>query len=264
MLELYHTHNSVCSQKVRIALAEKGLDWESHHLLLAKGEHRTPEYARLNPKRVVPTLIDDGEVVYQSTVILEYLEDTYPDTPLLTSRSIDRAKARIWMMRIDDDIHDPATTVVSFCIALRYLYLNQGEEASEAWINKKPAGPQRERSRDMLMNGTSSEQFPNNLRIFKRLFEDIDRQLEIQDWLAGSVYSLADLSYAPYITRFERLNLMSILERYPNLIDWYGRLKSRPAYDIAIPQWEDQRYVDIMQKHGGEVAVAVGKIYEDL
>ena len=53
MLELYHTHNSVCAQKVRSVLAEKGLKWESHHLLLAKGEHQTPEYFKLNPKGVV-------------------------------------------------------------------------------------------------------------------------------------------------------------------------------------------------------------------
>ena len=56
MLELYHTHNSVCAQIVRIVPAEKALEWENHHLLLAKGEHQTPEYYKLNPKGGCPDI----------------------------------------------------------------------------------------------------------------------------------------------------------------------------------------------------------------
>lgn len=264
MLELYHTHNSVCSQKVRIVLAEKDLDWKSHHLLLAKGEHRTPEYALLNPKQVVPTLIDDGNVVYESTVIVEYLDDAFPQVPLMPSQALDRAKARIWMMRIDDNIHDPATTVVSFCIALRYLYINQGEDACQAWINKKPAGPLRERSREMMTDGVSSSHFAENLSVFKKVFQDIEKHLDNHQWLAGDNYSLADLSYAPYITRFERLALTEILKRFPNLWAWYERMKSRRAYKAAIPAWDDAKYVKIMNDHGEYVAVEVNRIFDKL
>ena len=145
MLELYHTHNSVCAQKVRIVLAEKRLEWESHHLLLAKGEHQTPEYFKLNPKGVVPTLLDDGEVLRESTIIIEYLDDTYPDPPLMPATSLDRAQARLWMKRIDDEIHEPATTTVSFSIALRHLFMEQGKEACEAWIDRIPTESYRAR-----------------------------------------------------------------------------------------------------------------------
>ncbi|MEJ2122033.1 MAG: glutathione S-transferase N-terminal domain-containing protein [Alphaproteobacteria bacterium] len=60
MLELYHHNLSVCAQKVRLALAEKGLDWEDRHVDLMKSEHLTPEYLALNSKGVVPTLVHDG------------------------------------------------------------------------------------------------------------------------------------------------------------------------------------------------------------
>ncbi|MAF49517.1 MAG: hypothetical protein CMM10_14760 [Rhodospirillaceae bacterium] len=70
-------------------------EWESHHLLLAKGEHQTPEYFKLNPKGVVPTLLDDGKVIRESTIITEYLNETYPEPALMPATSLDRAKARL-------------------------------------------------------------------------------------------------------------------------------------------------------------------------
>ena len=82
-IELYHTHHSTCSQKVRICLAEKGLpdadkDWIAHEVDLGKFEHLTPEYLKINPNGVVPTLRDNGTVIIESTVINEYLDDAYP------------------------------------------------------------------------------------------------------------------------------------------------------------------------------------------
>ena len=63
MLELYHHGSSVCAAKVRFVLMEKGLDWTGHYLDILKGEHFTPEYLKLNPKAVVPTLVHDGQVL---------------------------------------------------------------------------------------------------------------------------------------------------------------------------------------------------------
>ena len=81
MLELYHNALSSCSQKVRIVLGEKGLDWKSHDIDLQGGQH-DPEYVTLNPNHVVPTLVHDGRVLIESTLINEYLDDAFPETPL--------------------------------------------------------------------------------------------------------------------------------------------------------------------------------------
>ena len=78
MLELYHNDISVCAQKVRIVLAEKGLDWISHHINLVAGEQTAPEYLAIHPKAVVPALIDDGQPVLESTLICEYLDENFP------------------------------------------------------------------------------------------------------------------------------------------------------------------------------------------
>ena len=74
MLDLYHNGASTCSQKVRMVLAEKALDYTSHVIDLIKGEQHDPGYVKLNPNHVVPTLVHDGAVIIESTLINEYLD----------------------------------------------------------------------------------------------------------------------------------------------------------------------------------------------
>ena len=75
MLELYTHPMSPCAQKVRLVLAEKNLDWVKHHVSLPDKENLRPEYLKLNPLGVVPTLVHDGRTVIESSIICEYLED---------------------------------------------------------------------------------------------------------------------------------------------------------------------------------------------
>jgi len=81
MLELYHNINSVCAQKVRIALHEKRRN-AKEHLLKLQGDQNDPAYLKLNSNGVVPTLVHDGNVVTESSLILYYLDDAFPDPPL--------------------------------------------------------------------------------------------------------------------------------------------------------------------------------------
>jgi glutathione S-transferase len=92
MIELYHNDMSVCAQKVRFALGEKTLEWKSHHLNLRAGDQQKPEYVRLNPNAVVPTLVDNGKVIIESTVINEYIDDAYPDPRLRAADAGARAR----------------------------------------------------------------------------------------------------------------------------------------------------------------------------
>ena len=92
MLELYHNTMSSCAQKVRVGLAEKGLKWKSHHLNLRAGDQQNPAYLELNPKGVVPTLIHGDLVIRESNVILEYLDDAFPDPPLRPSDAFGRRR----------------------------------------------------------------------------------------------------------------------------------------------------------------------------
>ena len=81
MLELYHNNISACSQKVRYALAEKGLEWKGHHTDLITGDQTAPEYLKLNPRALVPTLVHDGIPIIESTVMNEYLDEVFAAPP---------------------------------------------------------------------------------------------------------------------------------------------------------------------------------------
>jgi len=92
-LKLYHSTTSVCAMKVRLALEEKALAWESELLSLQRGDQHDPAYLKLNPNGVVPTLVDEGRVVIESTLIIEYLDEAFPQAPLMPSEPYRRALA---------------------------------------------------------------------------------------------------------------------------------------------------------------------------
>ena len=81
-LHLYHGGMSNCSMRVRMTLEEKSLPWTSHHIDLRHAENITPEYFGIHPKGLVPVLVHDGVVIIESTDIIDYLDETFPDTPL--------------------------------------------------------------------------------------------------------------------------------------------------------------------------------------
>jgi glutathione S-transferase len=98
MIELYHHGSSVCAAKVRLSLEEKDIPWQSHYIDILKGEQFSDSYRNLNPKSVVPTLIHDGFLVCESTIICEYLEDVFPENPLRPTIPKQHAKvlALVW------------------------------------------------------------------------------------------------------------------------------------------------------------------------
>ena len=95
MIKLYTFPPSTNSRKVRIALIEKGLEFERINIDLTKREQKNPDYLKVHPFGQIPALDDEGFVVYDSTVINEYLEDEYPYPPLMPSDSEGRARARM-------------------------------------------------------------------------------------------------------------------------------------------------------------------------
>ena len=105
MVTLYHNDMSVCAAKVRTALAEKQLSWEGVHLDLRAGDAQKPEYLKLNPNAVVPTLLHDGRTIIESTVICEYIDDEWPDHPLKPDRAWERAQMRLWTKQLDESVH---------------------------------------------------------------------------------------------------------------------------------------------------------------
>ena len=132
-LLLHDYFRSSASYRVRIALNLKGLPYrqQAHHL--AKGEHRAPDYLRINPQGLVPALVDGDVTITQSTAIIEYLEETYPDTPrLLPAAPAGRARVRSLSAIVAADTHPLNNLRV-----LKYLETELGldEPARKAWYH---------------------------------------------------------------------------------------------------------------------------------
>jgi glutathione S-transferase len=250
-LALYHNDMSSCAQKVRLLLAEKGLEWESRHLDLRAGEHQKDWYIKLNPRAVVPTLIDGDIVVPESNVINEYLDERFPDAPMKPADPFGRARMRLWTKQLDEGVHDAGIAILSFGVAFRHQYISRGE-AGKAMLDTIPDPAKRERRRDVIEKGLDSSHFKIAIARLLTLYRDMDNALGRCAWLAGDAYSIADAAFTPYVVRLEHLDVMGLLDPTPRTADWYRRIKARPSFRDAIVRWENAGYLELMKRQGRE------------
>ena len=196
MLKLYDYRDCPFSQKVRVVLAEKDLEFERVNVDLGKSEQRTPEFLRLNPYGKVPVLVDDDEVVYDSTVINEYLEEEYPLPRLMPEDSQTRARVRLLEDYCDNSFIPPTTNLL---VQLRK--------------------PEAERELQRV------EQAREELR---RCLYFIKDRLDGHSYLVGNDFTLADAAFAPRMLVLGRLGF----EFEPTLGGvqaWLDRIRSRPS-----------------------------------
>ena len=230
-LELYHAPQSTCSQKVRIGLAEKRLDWTERRVNLAKNEQLRPEYLALNPNGVVPTLVHDGKVIVDSSVILEYLDEVFPEVRLSPADPARRAEMRSWM-RFFEEVPTPAIRVPSFHMALAHRFHDLDEETFRK--TQSDVRPVRKNFyRRMGPHGFSDEDVAAALDELKRTIERMEKALAAGPWLLGDDYTLADIVVTPSIDRMNDLGLSSAWSDKPRVAAWYARMQARPAFKQA-------------------------------
>jgi glutathione S-transferase len=247
-LTLYHNDMSVCAQKVRFTLAEKGLAYESRHFNLRAGDQKDPAYLKLNPMGYVPTLVHDGFVVCESTVICEYLDDAFPAPALKPVDAHGRARMRGFTKFIDAAIF-PSTGIVSMSIAFHHQYspdvFDKMEAARPGWLANFRN----------LQKGVDNPPFPNAIRRLDTMLADMETALAAhgRPWLVGDAFTLADIGNAPYVTRLDHLTFLpQMLARRPLTAAWYERLKARPGYQEGLAKWFNAKYLPLMAEKGTE------------
>jgi glutathione S-transferase len=231
MLVLYHTSHSTCSQKVRIVLHEKGAKFEEVRIDLAKKEQLKPDYLKLNPNGVVPTLVDDGTPIVESSVICEYLDEKYPHNPLVPHDILERARMRAWTHYIEE-VAVGAIRVPSFNRAFLYRFdkLDQEQFESEE-IGPRPV--RRELFQRMgSPKGFAKQEIDRSLEQLSETCRRMDAAIAGKGpWLMGEQFTLADVLVMPSIDRMADLGLSHIWEgKYPGVTEWYKRLQARAAF----------------------------------
>jgi glutathione S-transferase len=212
-----------------------------------------------NPNALVPTLVDGGTVIIESTENNEYLDDAYPEMPLRPAGAAARARMRLWTKQLDEGVH-AATSVVSSAIAFRYQKLAIGMEALEEFHKKMPDPVKREKSWENVTKGVESRFFPEAIMRFDKLLGDMESGLNDSPWLAGKEFSLADIGFAPYVTRLDHLQLQFLWDQRPHIPEWYDRLRERRAYSEALEKWFNPKYLPLMQEKGLEAQARVKAI----
>jgi len=237
MLYLYHGTTSVCAIKARLALQEKGLKWDGEILDLHRGDQHRAEYLKLNPNGVVPTLVHDGRVIIESTLIIEYLDEAFPERQLMPSDPYQRAQARLWMKKIDDYLHAACSTV-TFAIAFRQGLLKKTPAELEARFKGIPDPAYRERQRLSVMHGIAAPHVAQAVKNYDKYIGEMEAALTDSPYLVGDNYSLADVAATSYVNRAEMLAMEGLwVGRCPQVADWLRRIRERPSYEKAITDY---------------------------
>jgi glutathione S-transferase len=265
MLTLYHHGSSACAAKVRFALEEKGLSWESRYVDLMRGEQFAPDYLVLNPKAVVPTLVHDERVIPESTVICEYLDEIFPAPSIYPEDPWLRAGVRLWTKAVDEELH-PACSAVTYVISHRHTILRNGAGSFEDFLaaGGTEGRVARERKWQWIQQGLAAPGAADQLRIYAGYLEKMDRQLQTTEWLVGDAFSMADIALAPYVNRLAVLALDAIWSdgRMPGVEAWFARVRKRRAFEPAFLRWLPADLAQEMRANGAsarkEVAAILG------
>jgi glutathione S-transferase len=230
MLELYNQAQSTCSQKVRMVLAEKNLEWVDRQISFQTHEHLSDWYLKINPNGVVPTLLHDGEIVRDSSVINEYLDAVFPHNPLRPRNELELARMREWRQYIDE-VPTPAIRIPTFNVYFERLWGAMTPEEFERHTAKMPL--RRHFYRRMGPKGFSEEDLREAIEQLEQTLERMERSLERTQWLANDAFTLADLSMLPSIVRLEDIALSRLWQGLPRVTDWYRRIQQRPSFAIT-------------------------------
>jgi ganglioside-induced differentiation-associated protein 1 len=240
MLELYHHGSSACSAKVRLALAEKQLQWTSRYVDILAGEQFRPAFLRINPKGVVPVLVHDDCFVRESTVICEYAEEVFPEHPIYPDTPWERAQVRIWTKAVDEELH-PACSTITYVVSHRHTLLRNGVGDFEQFL-KNSTGEgytARERKWRWIHEGLAAPGVGDQVRLYDGYLRQMEQSLQNRDWLVTDRLTMADVALAPYLNRLAVLSMheMWVNERYPRVADWFRRMQARPSFKSALLDW---------------------------
>ena len=204
-LQLYHHGSSACAAKVRFALAEKELPWIGHYVDILAGEQFKPEFLALNPRAVAPVLVHDGAVIVESTVICEYLEESFPAHPIYPRSPLERARVRAWTKAVDEEI--TRCSAITYVVSHRHTILRNGAGSFEEFLARGANEGMAARTLkwQWIQLGLEAPGAADKIRLYDAYLHKMEQALPESEWLVGERFSMADIAMTPYVNRLAAL-----------------------------------------------------------
>ena len=226
--KLYNAPQSTCSQRVRFVLNAKKLPFDEVKLNLLEGDQLKPDYLKLNPNGVVPTLDHDGAIVTDSTVITEYLDEVVPENSFTPENPVTRARMRA-LMHFMDEMPAASVRVPTFNLAFLPKFQAMSREDFVAMAESKPL--RKEFMLAMGQTGFPKAEMDAALARLRRSYERMDREIELSGgpWLLGKDISLADVAAMPALVRMYDLNYAD-WQDLPRVVTWFDNIRAHPSF----------------------------------
>jgi glutathione S-transferase/GST-like protein len=229
MLRLYHWEPNANSGKPMLALAEKGVPYESHYLDLLKFDQHQPAYLAVNPDGTIPAMVHGDLVLTESTPMMEYVDEAFDGPPLKPRSPAERWRMR-WWMRFFDAYFGPSLSMIGWSVFVGPAARQRDPDELKAAIDRIPLEARRIAWRKAVFNEFSAEELDESRRRVIWSTGILENHLATHEWIAGSTFSLGDingfnLGYALPLSQPAVCND----EKTPRIMEWLRRIYERPA-----------------------------------
>jgi glutathione S-transferase len=232
-VHLYHFGMSSCSQRVRFALEEKGIEWQSHPVNLHLMENATSEYQQIHPKGYVPAFIHDGTLLLESVDIIAYVDDVFDGPELHPNNEKQKCEMQKW---IDlSNANQWCLKHLTYELIFKKLgHYSDPKEVDYYLAHQK--NPELLQFVKDFVAGFSDELVQSKINEAYEFLSALNERLCAADYLAGNGFSLADIAAIVNVHRYKLCGLH--VEQYANLVQWYTKVAARDGFQRAVVAWE--------------------------
>ena len=241
-INILHFQGSSCSQKLKIFLNEKKIDLKNYHIDLVKGDNFTKWFLGINPRGVVPVLVDDGEVHIESNDIIQHLDKKFQSNFLWPENLNEKIKE---FLEEENEIHFDLRNLTMKFVAPTFLMkkkdkdIKNFESASNfvEGLEDKEKNMQLEYHKNFIENnGVTEESVLNSINVFKKKLTKIDKKLSENKFIISEHITIVDIAWFVYLRRLETVGF-SFKKNYPNLYKWFEELKKNKNFlkETSLP-----------------------------
>tara|TARA_R110002012_G_scaffold156852_1_gene317892 strand:- start:2006 stop:2758 length:753 start_codon:yes stop_codon:yes gene_type:complete len=232
-VHLYHFGMSSCSQRVRFALEEKGVEWKSHAVNLHLMENATAEYQQIHPKGYVPAFVHNGKLILESVDIIAYIDEAFDGPELHPASETQKREMQKWV----DLSNSNQWCLKHLTYELIFKKLGHYRDPKEIdYYLTHQKNPELIQFVKDFVAGFSNERVASNIQQAHDYMRVLNTQVLTTDYLVGAQFSLADIAAIVNVHRYKLCGLE--IEQYSALMNWYDAVAAREGFKRAVVAWE--------------------------